>query len=88
MLKPVVRSRSWSDYCRERVASYVRQINRGKNGACIAWAFDNLANSYRPPIFRYRTAKLLRRAIKAGKVKENPAAVREYQLRRAEQADW
>ncbi len=73
-----MRSKSWSAICRERVNSYVQQINRGENDACIAWAISNLANSYRPNIFKYRTAKLFRRAIHTSKVHENPKAAQSY----------
>lgn len=71
--------KSWSAMCRERVASYERQINAGENMACIKWAIKNLSNSYRPLIFKYRCALLLRRAIKSGRIKENTEAKKRYE---------
>ena len=68
MRKVMPTQKSWSELCRERVNSYIWQINN-RESATIEWAVQNLRNSYRPPIFRYRCAKLLRRAIKNGRIK-------------------
>lgn len=75
-MRKVMRSYSWSNLCRARCEKYVQQINQGN--ACIAWAITDLSHSYRPNIFKYRTAKLLRRAIKTSRIKENPIAAENY----------
>lgn len=77
-MRKVMRSRSWSDYCRERVMSYKRQIESPAGNACIEWAVRNLANSYRPNIFKYRTAKMLGRMYRAGKIKNDPERSRVF----------
>lgn len=81
-MRGVMRSPSWSEVCRERCASYIRQINNGD--ATIEWAFYNLSCSYRPRLFRERTAKLLRRAIRSGRVHEHENAVVEWNKERKE----
>lgn len=82
MRKVMPTSPSWSELCRKRVQKYASQINHARvednDIACIEWCIDDLTNSYHPNIFKYRTAKLLRRAIHEGKIKDNPECVENY----------
>lgn len=78
MKKVMPTQKSWSVICRKRVNYYINQINKSDYMACIQWAVENLSHSYRPTIFKIRCAKMLRRAIKNRKIKENPIAVQNY----------
>ena len=78
MKKVMPTSKSWSEICHERVSSYEQRINSGTYYTCIQWAIDNLSISYRPLIFKVRCAKLLKRAVKSGRIKENPKNAEKY----------
>ena len=80
MRKVMPTQKSWSQLCRERIAMYAYAIKNAKNEEdyCIQKAWDNLSHSYRPTIFKIRCAKLLRKAILRGDIKENSVAAENY----------
>lgn len=73
---------SWSEFCRKKVQKYINQINHATvendDIACIEWSITDLTCSCCPDILKYRIAKLLRRAICKGKIKENLECVKNY----------
>ena len=62
----------WCDYLIHAING---AQNNGDDMACIAWAFDNIAQSKNQTlVWRIRCAKRVRRAIMHNKVHENPYA--------------